>query len=829
MNFDFGNDNYRITFNIKHGILEQNIEIKTKKNFIFVLKNFKNKNIINFSNKPLFFSEINRSRNHDNFTFKITTDTDIDIEFTPSITNEENTIHEKYVIEFHKKKKLSKILAEFEISLGNQADFVWVPHLRPKKKYVIADHIFRSPVIIYSSKTIACALIPDLDELKENRLYPTYLDLDMYPKNEKNPYLSYGFGKYKPVKHVFFKKQSYKKMKFNKGDSLTFGYYIKLFLNKSPLELIQAINSFLWNQYGKKLLRQNLDPQVVPYYINVEEGLKAIFKRHEYWGNFSINNKKCGGIWQRSWLGKRKAPLEYVKPQDLASHKKARMKEIVGTKSILGKIIINISFSPKTIKFFDKLTRNHPIVRRVAEVWNNTWFLNIRTGFGIKLFGNLYNDDDLIEKGDRILNTLLNLPRKRGLFPNVILPATKDAQDFSFINGLKGFRYDDEFHLVDCSLAMYWALKYYQYFEKNELTKDLSLKLINTIKEIQLDNGAIPTYLRIDDNSEKPFISENLIKSASSGASMMFILEYYKIVKEKDLILMAERIAEFIQHEILPKNKWHDFEPFYSCTNLPHDFYDKFTENNVMNCLSIYWCAEGFKELYKITKNSKYLKIGEYILGVLSLFQQVWNMPYINYNTFGGFGAQNADAELGDARQGLFVRTYMEYYLLTGNKEYMERGIATLRACWALQLLKEYKDQCPGNLLGIDTINNIDKGCVNENYGHSGTDFRTPGYEMFDWGIGTSIMATAYVKYNFGDIFIDFKEKVVWGIDGVLIDEFNFSSNNIEIYCKIIPNKKNFIIKARKIPENLINIKINKQLIKLKDNNKLKKGYKFTI
>ncbi len=823
------NDKYRINFKFKHGILDQNIKIKTQKGFIPVLRNFNNKNIINFSNKPLYFSAIKGNRNPNNFNFIIKSDSDIDIEFIPSIDNEENTIYEKYVILFHKKKTLSKILAEFEICLGNQAGFVWVPHLRPKQKYVIGDHIFRSPVIIYSSKTIACALIPDLDELKENRRYPTYLNLEIYSKNEKNPYLSYGFGKYKPVKHVFFKKQWYKKMKFKKGDSLTFGYYIKLFHNKSRSELIKTINSFLWIKYGKKLLRQNLNPQILPYNINVQEGLKAIFKRHEYWGNFYINNKKCGGIWQRSWLGKKKAPLEYVEPKDLASHKKARMKEIVGTKSILGKIIINISFSPKTIKFFDKFTRNYPIVRRVAEVWNNAWFLNIRTGFGIKLFGIVYNDNDLIEKGNRILNTLLNLPRKRGLFPSVILPATKNAQDFSFINGVKGFRYDDEFHLVDCSLAMYWALKYYQYFEKNELINDLSLKLINTIKEIQLDNGAIPTYLRIDDYSEKPFISEKLINSASSGASMMFILEYYKIMKEKDLILMAKRIAKFIHHEILPKNKWQDFEPFYSCTNLPLKFYDKFTENNVMNCLSIYWCAEGFKELYKITKNSKYLKIGEHILGLLSLFQQVWNLPYIDYNTFGGFGAQNADAELGDARQGLFVRTYMDYYLLTGNKEYMERGIAALRACWALQLLEEYKDQCPGNLLGIDSIKDIDKGCVNENYGHSGIDFRTPGYEMFDWGIGTSIMATAYVKYNFGDLFIDFKEQAVWGIDGLLIEEYNFSSNIIEIYCKIILNKKNIIIKARNIPENLINIKINNQLIKLRDNNQLKKGFIFTI
>ncbi|MFX1390491.1 MAG: hypothetical protein ACFE9Z_10540 [Promethearchaeota archaeon] len=58
--------------------------------------------------------------------------------------------------------------------------------------------------------------------------------------------------------------------------------------------------------------------------------------------------------------------------------------------------------------------------------------------------------------------------------------------------------------------------------------------------------------------------------------------------------------------------------------------------------------------MHKITREDKYLVLGERTLAILSLFQQVWNMPYISINTFGGFGVQNADAELNDARQALF-------------------------------------------------------------------------------------------------------------------------------------------------------------------------------
>jgi hypothetical protein len=281
------------------------------------------------------------------------------------------------------------------------------------------------------------------------------------------------------------------------------------------------------------------------------------------------------------------------------------------------------------------------------------------------------------------------------------------------------------------------------------------------------------------------------------------------VSKDFRKISIAERIVQYLNVNIIPSNKWHDFEPYFSCSQLSLDTYDHFTGNHLMNTMSIYWCSEGFKELYKITNNIEYLKTGEYILSILSQFQQVWNMPYISINTFGGFGVQNHDAELSDARQALFVPVYMDYYILTGKKEYMERGIAALRASWALQLLKEYKSLCPGNLNGIDTIEGIDKGSVYENYGHTGSDFRTPGHIAFNWGVGTAATATAYVKRNFSDLFIDFQEKSIWGIDGVLVNSYQFTDRYVEINYNKTLNKKIIRIKARCAPKNPVKIILN--------------------
>ncbi len=151
----------------------------------------------------------------------------------------------------------------------------------------------------------------------------------------------------------------------------------------------------------------------------------------------------------------------------------------------------------------------------------------------------------------------------------------------------------------------------------------------------------------------------------------------------------------------------------------------------------------------------------------------------------------------------------MEYYLLTGKGEYMERGIAALRACWSTQLLREFKEECPGNIEGIGTIDGIDKGMVYENYGHSGHDVRVPGYIMPDWGIGTGASAVAYVQRHFGDVFVDFKEGTVWGIDGILMKSAAITGNKVSVECTFIEGNHQALIKGRDVPDGDIEIVIN--------------------
>ena len=819
-------DLLRINLEVKDEHTVERIEIKEDGKFIPILGSFPGFSVLSFYNgKKSHSKRLSIKKQTEKMLLSELNDKKIKISLEIVLENKD-LLHFKYDIVSKKKLNLTKLVANYDLMIGNNPDSTWVPHVCPEENFIIPDHCFRSPVIIYTKDKTSFALVPDLEMFKNNRPYKMLMDFKLKEEEYSGmPHLAYGFGNYKPCSHVLFKHDPTRKMNIHENTNLSFGYYIRIFKDLSFSEVVAQMNSFLWEKYGKSELYEGIGPQFLPYEKNVEAGYKAIFEQHEFFGNFKINGQECGGIWNRSWLGRKKQDITFIPPEQVEKYKENNQNALVGYETRISRLIMKMSIMPRVVKIMDWASRRFPIMKRVAEIQNNAWFLNIRTGYSFKYFGTLWNDDKLIDKGDRTLNTVLSLDRTRGLFPSVFLLPSENAEEISTVNGLKAFLFTEDFNTVDSCIAMYWALKFYQDFDKREDIILKSKELVDLIEEIQLENGAIPVFVNFEDDRKTPIIKQELINSASSGGPLMFLMEYYKISKDERVILIAEGIAKYLQNEIIPQDKWHDFECFYSCTYRPMDFYDDYTMSHCMNTLCIYWCAEGLKELYKVTKKEEHIKAGEHVISILSLFQQVWNMSNISFNTFGGFCSQNNDAEISDARQGLFVRVYMEYYLVTGKIEYMERGIATLRGCWAVQLIKENEEQSPGVLKGIDTVEGVDRGFVFENYGHSGYDMHVLGYMMFDWGVGSSSSATAYVKKHFGDIFIDFKENLAWGIDGTIVRSSDFQDGIVKIEAEIIPGKKTVLLKARDAPDTGSEIIINGDSTGLRNKEVLENGF----
>ena len=109
--------------------------------------------------------------------------------------------------------------------------------------------------------------------------------------------------------------------------------------------------------------------------------------------------------------------------------------------------------------------------------------------------------------------------------------------------------------------------------------------------------------------------------------------------------------------EVMPKQKWYDFETFYSCAVKAETFFDKHTGQYPSNTMSVGWAFDGFASLYEVTHNPADLAAAEAVADYSIFYQAVWAPPYIvTAYPFGGFSSQNSDAEWLDQRSQSFPR-----------------------------------------------------------------------------------------------------------------------------------------------------------------------------
>ena len=125
----------------------ERIEIKDGTNWVSLLSNLPTLNTV------LFLK--NKSTTSKSLRYKSGTPTSLIFEGDDSdalITLEiklisQDLLHYKYNISSKAKFSLSKLIAGYKLLLGTDPDFKWVPHLRHKEHYVMADHIFRSLLV----------------------------------------------------------------------------------------------------------------------------------------------------------------------------------------------------------------------------------------------------------------------------------------------------------------------------------------------------------------------------------------------------------------------------------------------------------------------------------------------------------------------------------------------------------------------------------------------------------------------------------------------------------------------------------------------------------
>ncbi len=667
--------------------------------------------------------------------------------------------------------QLDYLLSGFTFNLDRAPEFVHTPGLKydnndskqnrfkllPGQDQVIGDRAFHSPAIILQDREMFAALVPDLNAINnyavvssdarrtsdiarnmfsvpiiENKYtMPTGLDLNVKTGLTSKPVFTFGFMDNIISHHMHYQRTNDKKM-IRTLASNKLRYEFDLFVSASEKRNsgFQKISAFQWKKYGHDVFisHPHLSMPFEEYfrivdsitfhpsrYKDIDIPLKG-YEDHGSWLQFEMNGVPVGGY--RS-----------------------------------------------AINWWNDVIHN-------STFWNNA-----RDASGFWFWGKQTARPDMIDKAKRIINFCLQAPQnKDGLFATLYNANTKKwgLQFSDPQHGKNQFflRESESYEIPAMSKTAAHLLDYYTRCERDEriikYLKPYANWLITAIDE----RGAVPSYVSV--NMEA---APQLKYSAQSAASMWFLACMYNITKESKYKTAAEKIAAFIQKEILPEQKWVDMEQYYSCGAKPLEFERDLWQNQVARGnLTTIWASEGYAQLYTATGNKKYLQQGESCIDYLCFSQCSWNPHYI-YTAFpfGGFTADNSDnATYLDARQAETVKPFIWYGKILGRQDLLERGVAAARASCVLLNLPEHHAN------GIYAYTNIyPYGLGPENIDHEGhpqSAMRTSP----SWGEGSGVftgLAEAYRELNGG--FVDFNKGIKIGVNGIRIDHASISGNHI--------------------------------------------------
>ncbi len=696
--------------------------------------------------------------------------------FAEYITLKKSEDHFHFAIEgtlAGKPVQLDYLISSFVFKLDKVPEFVHTPGLKydnddskqnrfkllPGQDQVIGDRAFHSPAIILQEDKMFAALVPDLNAINQYAVIspdarrtsdiarnmfsipivedwytmPTGLDLNVKSGLGGNPIFTFGFMDNIIAHHMHYQRTNDKRM-IRTLASNKLRYEFDLFVSASEKRNLgyQKIAAFQWEKYGHDVFLKQ-PHLVMPFeeylrivdsitlhpsnYKDIDIPLKG-YEDHGSWLQFEMNGLPVGGY--RS-----------------------------------------------AINWWNDVIHN-------STFWNNA-----RDASGFWFWGKQSGKTEMIDKARRIINFCLQAPRnQQGLFATLYNANTK-TWGLQFSDPQHGknqffLRESESYEIPAMSKTGAHLLDYYSRCEKDERIINYLTPYANWLIRAIDQRGAVPSYVSVEMEA-----ASQLRYSAQSAASMWFLAKMYTTTLKIKYRVAAEKIARFIEKEILPEQAWTDMEQYYSCGAKPLAFNRDIWQHQVARGnLTTIWASEGYAQLYVATGNKKYLKQGESCIDYLSFSQCSWNPHYI-YTAFpfGGFTADNSDnATYLDARQAETVKPFIWYGKILGRQDLLERGVAAARASCVLLNLPEHHEN------GIYSYTNIyPYGLGPENIDHEGhpqSAMRTSP----SWGEGSGVftgLAEAYRELNGG--FIDFKKRTKIGVNGIRIDKAMVLGNHIYV------------------------------------------------
>lgn len=608
-------------------------------------------------------------------------------------------------------------------------DFHWSPHLTPTDAFVIDQHAFRSPALVAASRDKVLVLVPDLDLLLRKQPARWYMDLDA-PGNA----LVLGMSETKVEPGLFFSRAP--------GASYPAGGYevgFYLFVSTAAADIADPWRkplAFLWEHWGRPLFESGSP---------LAPDLSAYVRRTYDWAFRSW----AGSVWQEfDWNGKHLgAPV----------------------------FIVNQTQSPN---FPGPVSE-----REFRSIWNQAWFSSLRSASGLFRYARRTGDADLRAKALLTKELALAAPMTDGLFPAVIATEMETVTvDGKPRNRSKGWqtafwgnsdrnpvnrqagrpRVRDvrsaPYHILDMSGTALWMLRWHEELEKDARLLEYARTYADRLLRLQDAEGYFPAWLEA-----KTFQPLGVLdRSPETSLSVSFLLKLAGITGEERYRTAGLRAMGAVNRDIVPAGRWEDFETYWSSSSYGSgDLIGKKIVRNDMykQCnFSIFWTAEALLDSWEATRERSYLDLGRRVLDELLMTQASWQPPTMYVPVLGGFGVMNADGEWLDARQSLFAEVILRYGIELGEEEYVQRGLAALRASFVMMY-------CPENP-GVKALwekthpffGPEDYGFTMENYAHGGrTSPEGEGmgvFTIYDWGNGAAAEAYNRLLDRYGSAFL---------------------------------------------------------------------------
>lgn len=594
-------------------------------------------------------------------------------------------------------------------------DFCWAPHLRPSSDHVVGQFSFKSPAIIMQRESKLVALLADVNLITADAAQPVCLEPDV--SNGKNGMiLGFGFKNHEPEGLIYFGHKSDMITSLPKGDR-SYGYILHLNSNSEPHYGYREIVRLLWRLYGQKNF-ENVLPQVIPMNRYADHALDYAIPA--LWRELPRDGTDCGGM-------------------------------------VMG------------IKFPN-------------DIWFHFFFNHLHTAFGLHRMGERRGRPDLIDKARKIRNLILSAPVDRGAFPAIL--------SHQIINGIRHDRWIPHAHWVggsipyqtqiapptdqpayssmDMAWTSFWMLRWHNEIEPVEEFLIRAVNCGDLLLKAQLPSGAVPVWLNKDTLDPLYLLREN----PSAAAAGLLFSKLYELTQEERFLHAAQRVADFMALRCTPEG-WTDYESHFDSAGKPIDLVDHYSQQRPQNTFPMYWAAELAKALFRLTGEDRYREQAVRAVDFLLLFQGVWSPPYLTVKGFGSIGIGNGHTGWNDARSGIFSPGIADFFELTGDVEYLQRGIAAMRAPLALMYIPENKP--------ISSV--WDKGPLgyaDECYAHRGQDARL-GPSTFDFSVGYSLVAFEELYPKYGSAYVDIAAGYGVGIDGCSVEKVSVEGTTVSL------------------------------------------------